>query len=98
MLRLTIQKSLLFLFLVFSTAAFAQNKPYRILTSGKDITIKSTKTIKEVLVWTTTGYRIVENRSVNNSSFSFQVKVPAKYVFVMIHFEGSKPYTEKLGL
>ena len=99
MIRATLQKSLLFFFLVISTIAFAQkNKPYRILTSGKEITIKSNKAIKEVMVWTSSGYRIVENRNVNANSFMFQVKVNVKIIYIMIHYEGGQPFTEKLGI
>lgn len=83
---------------LFSKAQPLNNKPYRILTSGKEVTIKSTRTIKEVMVWTSTGYRIVENRNVNASTFTFLVKTNTRIVYVMIHYEGGKPYTEKLGI
>lgn len=74
------------------------NKPYRILTSGKQVTIKSKKTIKNVMVWTSNGHRIVEQRDINAASFSFQPAVKEKVFFVMIQYEGLKPYTEKVGV
>ena len=101
MIRNNILKILLPLLICLNLSAFSQktsSKPYHILTRGKEVTIKSSKTIKEVMVWTSTGYRIVENRSVNANSFSFEVKVNSKIIFLMIHYEGSKPYTEKLGI
>lgn len=74
------------------------NKPYRIQTSGREVTIKSSRLIKEVLVWTSTGHRIVENRNINASTYSFQVNTNTRVVYVMIHYEGRKPYTEKIGI
>ena len=74
------------------------SKPYKILTSGKQITIKSTKDIKNVMVWTASGHRIVEQREVNSNSFSFNITVSEKYFFVMIQYDGQKPFTEKIGI
>ena len=74
------------------------NKPYKILTSGKQITIKSTKDIKSIMVWTASGHRIVESKEVNATSFSFTININEKIFFVMIQLEGFKPYTEKIGV
>jgi hypothetical protein len=74
------------------------NKPYKILTSGKQITVKSTKDIKNIMVWTASGHRIVEEKEVNATSFSFTINVSEKVFFVMIQFEGQKPFTEKIGI
>ncbi|MFI5129560.1 MAG: hypothetical protein ACHQFX_06190 [Chitinophagales bacterium] len=73
-------------------------KPYKILTTGKQVNVKSTKEIKSVIVWTATGHRIVEEKAVNATSFSFNINVTEKVFFIRIQFEGSKPYTEKIGV
>ena len=73
-------------------------KPYKILTSGKQITIKSTKAIKHVMLWTTGGNRVVEQKEINNSSYTFTIPVNQKTFFLMIGLEGGKIYTEKVGL
>jgi hypothetical protein len=73
-------------------------KPYKILTSGKQITIKSTKAIKHVMLWTTGGNRVVEQKEINNSSYTFTIPVNQKTFFLMIGLEGGKIYTEKLGV
>lgn len=73
-------------------------KPYKILTSGRQITVKSTKDIKNIMVWTASGHRIVEQKEINEPSFSFTINVTEKVFFVMIQFEGSRPYTEKIGV
>ena len=73
-------------------------KPYKILTTGKQVTIKSSKNIQSIMVWTASGNRVVEQQDINSSSFSFTVKQGEKYVFVMIRLEGMKPFSEKIGV
>ena len=80
------------------TPAEREKKPYKVLTSGKQITIKATKEMASVMVWTASGHRIVEQKEVNATSFSFNVNVSEKVFFLMIRFEGMKPYTEKIGI
>ena len=80
------------------STADTSGKPYKILTSGKQITVKSTKDIKSIMVWTASGHRIVEQKEVNAPSFTFSVNVNEKYFFVMIQYEGKKPFTEKIGI
>ena len=94
-----------FLFLFIVAAAQPANdpsareyKPYRIYTSGKQITVKSSKDIKSVMVWTASGHRIVEERGVNASSYSFTVGMNEKVFFVMLELQGDKRYTEKIGV
>ena len=94
------------LFLLFSLAVFSQAddlpakkpKPYKVLTSGKQITIKSSKPIKHVMVWTASGHRIVEQRDINGPVYSFNANVKEKVFFLMIQYDGMKPFTEKVGL
>lgn len=73
-------------------------KPYRILTSGKLITIKSTKDIKNIMVWTSGGHRIVEQKDVNADNYSFRVTVNEKILFVMVQLNDGKVYSEKIGM
>jgi hypothetical protein len=74
-------------------------KPYKIHTNGKQVTVKSTKNIKSVMVWTASGHRIVEQKEINNTSFTFDTTAAAEKVFfLMIQYEGSKPFTEKIGV
>ena len=75
-----------------------KNKPYRILTSGKQVTVKSTKYIRNIMVWTSSGNRIVEQKDLNTYSYSFNANVKEKYFFIMIQYDGMKPYTEKIGV
>ena len=76
-----------------------ESKPFKILTSGKQVTIKSTKDIKTIMVWTATGHRIVEQTLVNASSYKFNVAGSRERIFfVMVQYEGQKPVTEKFGV
>lgn len=75
-----------------------ENKPYRIQTSGKQVTVKSSKSIKNIMVWTASGHRIVEQRDLKLTSYSFTANTKDRVYFVMIQYEGLKPYTEKIGV
>ena len=74
------------------------SKPYRIYTSGKQITVKSTKDIKNVMVWTASGHRIVEEHGLNAASYSFTIGINEKVFFLMLELKGDKRYTEKIGV
>lgn len=75
-----------------------EQKPYRILTAGKKITIKSTQDIESIMVWTASGHRIMEQKEINLSTVSFTVPVNDKICFVMMEIKGEKRYTEKIGV
>jgi hypothetical protein len=75
-----------------------KSKPYRILTSGKLVTIKSTKTIKNIMVWTSGGNRIIEDKNVNTSNYHFRITVNEKIFFIMVQLTDGKTYSEKIGV
>ena len=83
---------------VNQASAKKEVKPYKILTSGRQITIKSTRDIKHVMLWTTNGYRVVEQKEINNSSFVLIIPVNQKTFFLMIGLNNGKIYTEKIGI
>lgn len=74
------------------------NKPYRILTSGKQITIKSEKDIKSIIVWTADGNRILEHKDVKSNSYTFRITVREKAFFIRIQLVDGKTYSEKIGI
>jgi hypothetical protein len=79
--------------------AVKQNSdPFRILTSGKQITIKSNRNIKSIMVWTASGHRIIEQKDVNASTYNFRVSIDEKIFFVMLQLVDGKIYTEKIGV
>ena len=73
-------------------------KPYKVLTMGKQITIKSSKGIEHVMLWTTSGYRVVEQKEIKNSYYSFTIPVNQKAFYLMIGLNDGKIYTEKIGV
>ena len=75
-----------------------ESKPFRILTSGNRIAIQSNQDINRILVWTTTGHRLVEQTNIASSSYSFTIPNTEKYFFVMIQLKNGKYYTEKIGV
>jgi hypothetical protein len=81
-----------------SANEISTTKPFRILTNGQRITIQSNKNISNLIVWTASGNRFVEQTNVQASSYNFVVPSKEKYVFVMLQLEGGKRYTEKIGV
>lgn len=73
-------------------------KPYRVITSGRQLTIKSNKTINNIMVWTTDGNRVVEQKNINNNSFTIDIPVYRKAFYLMIGLTNGKIYTEKIGI
>jgi hypothetical protein len=73
-------------------------KPYKILTSGKQITIKATRDISSLMVWSADGNRIVEQKDINNSSYTFRITNNEKVFFVMVKLNDGKVYSEKIGI
>ncbi len=75
-----------------------ETRPYKVLTSGKEITIKSNKNIQHIIVWTTDGHRVVEQKEINAASFTFTIPINEKIFFLMVGLDGEKIYTEKIGV
>ena len=75
-----------------------ENRPYKVLSSGKEITIKSSENILHVMLWTTNGHRVVEQREINAVTYTFTIPLNEKIFFLMVGLEGGKIYTEKIGL
>ena len=75
----------------------ANKPPYRLLTAGNQITIRSTTDIRTVMAWNAGGTRILERR-IGAAQFSFRVASAQKIVFVRIQLENGKTFSEKVGL
>ena len=74
------------------------SKPYKVLATGKQVTIKSEKIIKSIMLWTASGHRILEQKNVNALLYTFNITVNEKIFFVMVQMENGNLYTEKIGL
>jgi len=74
-------------------------KPYKVLTAGKQITIRSNTTnILSVMVWTSGGHRVLEQKDINASSYQFRISVNSSAYFMMIRMADGKSYSEKIGV
>jgi hypothetical protein len=76
----------------------AKNKPYRILTSGKQITIRSRETLSSVMVWTAGGHRVFEQKELDKDELQIQLTVQARFYFLMIRLRNGESYSEKIGV
>ena len=81
-----------------STEIENTGKPYRIMTTGKTVTIRSAKNIKSVMVWTSAGNRIIEEKNLNTGNYTFRVTVNEKLFFLMVQLIDGKTYSEKIGV
>ncbi|HYM94184.1 MAG TPA: hypothetical protein VET23_08600 [Chitinophagaceae bacterium] len=79
-----------------------ESKPFKILTSGKRITIQSidnNNSLKQILVWTSSGHRIVEQHELDVSSYAFSVSaINEKIFFLMVELQDGKHFSEKFGV
>jgi len=73
-------------------------KPYKVLSSGRQITIKSTKSIQSVMLWTTGGDRVIEQRDINSPSVTIELPISRRAFFLMVSLTNGKVYTEKIGV
>jgi len=81
-----------------SSAEKTENKPFRVLTNGKQITIQSNKNISKIIVWTSGGNRFVEQSNIETSSYNFTIPAKEKLVFMMLELHDGKRFTEKIGI
>lgn len=73
-------------------------KPFKILNNGKKITVQSSRNIKTILVWTSSGHRIIEQQDLNLPNFSFDIPAKEKIFFLRVELDNGKMYTEKVGV
>ena len=80
------------------TTSVSTAKPYKILNDGKQITIQSKMDIRSVLVWTSSGHRIVEQKEINAATYKFSLPAREKILFLMLETINGKRFTEKIGV
>ncbi len=80
------------------SARLIEPRPYKLLTSGKQMTFRSNKTIKQIMVWTAGGNRVAEHKDINASTYSIELPLSNKTFFLMVTFTDGKIFTEKIGI
>jgi hypothetical protein len=73
-------------------------EPFRILTSGKKITIQAKQNIQSLMVWTSAGHRVIEEKEINATAYSFNITISEKIFYVRVDMANGKMYTKKLGV
>ena len=73
-------------------------KPFKVLTNGKQITIQSKQNLRSLMVWTASGHRIVEEKNLTTSSYSFSIPAKEKVFFIVIETAEGKKFTQKMGV
>lgn len=73
-------------------------KPYKLLTSGRQVTIRSSEIIESVMVWTSGGHRVLEEKEIQKELYQFRLTVPARIYFIMLRMNNGKVYSEKIGI
>ena len=77
---------------------YKQVKPYKLQASGRQLTIKSNAPIHHIMLWTIDGNRVVEQKNINNNSFTIDIPVYRKAFYLMIELTNGKIFTEKIGI
>ena len=74
------------------------NPPFRLITSGKKITVQAKQNIQSVIVWTASGHRVIEQKDINSTSYSFDITINAKIFFVRVDMADGTMSTKRIGL
>ena len=82
----------------YRSNAAAKTRPYRLLTEGRQVTIRCTQRLESVMVWTSGGHRVIEQKDIKKEEFQFQLTVPARVYFIMIRLSDGSSYSEKFGV
>ena len=73
-------------------------KPFKVLTNGKQITVQSKQHLKSLIVWTASGHRIVEEKDLQTTNYSFTVPAKEKVFYLMVETAEGKRFTQKMGV
>ena len=73
-------------------------KPYRVLTNGKQITLQLRQNLKSLIVWTASGHRIVEEKTLQATTYTFMVPAKEKVFFMVLETLEGRRFTEKMGV
>ena len=81
-----------------ASAPSSEAKPFRILTNGKQVTVRAKQDIKTIMVWTANGHRVLEQKNINASNYQFRITVNYKVFFLRVQLADGNTYSEKIGL
>lgn len=73
-------------------------KPFKVLTNGKYITVQSKQNLRSLIVWTASGHRIVEEKDLQTTNYSFALPNKEKVFYLMVVTAEGKKFTERMGV
>jgi len=73
-------------------------KPFKVLTNGNRITIQTKQNLRSIIVWTASGHRFVEEKTLTTNSYTFTVPSKEKIFYIMLETAEGKRFTEKMGV
>ncbi len=73
-------------------------RPFKILTSGRSITIKSTSNLKNIMIWTSQGNRVVEQKDIRQPQFTYNATIRENIFFILVEMESGERFTERVGI
>ena len=75
-----------------------EKRPYKVQTTGRQVKIQSNTNLKDVMLWTIDGNRIVEHKGINTNTCILDIPTSQKAFFLMVVLHDGKIYTQKIGL
>lgn len=75
-----------------------EKKPFKVLTSGRSITIKCNSNLKNILIWTSQGNRVVEQKDLRQPQFTYTATIRESVFFILLELENGERFTERVGI
>lgn len=72
--------------------------PYKVITEGNRITLRSTIKMNKILVWTASGHRVAEEHKLDTYTWTYRVTISENIFFIMVETADGKRSTKKIGL
>lgn len=78
---------------------FSSNaKPFKLLTSGSQVTVQARQNLVRITVWKSNGQRLLDKEGIASTQFSFTSNNRDRFYFIMLELADGSRFTEKLGL
>lgn len=79
-------------------AQSADTRPFKLLSAGRQLTLRSPKPMHRILVWTIEGNRLAEWRETASSQVTIELPVYRKVYFLMVVFADGKVWSGKIAV
>jgi len=76
----------------------SNSKPFKLLTSGSQVTVQAKQNLVRITVWKANGQRLLDKEGLSSTQFSFTSNNGDRFYFIMLELADGSRFTEKLGL